>query len=363
IAIEPRELQGRVTLGGVNLGAGALLLRHNEFHWSAAIPIAPDGSFRAPLWQDGKYSYTIQTPSLPTPFSALMELDGAPVEIEIPDGRITGTVRDAATGAPLAGATVALQTNTGTAEQHVRTATDAAGKFDFVGMKYARHTVRISLPAYLDPQPLRFELDGDNRLRTFDVALDRGRTVPLLVIDANDDPVDEATVYAMAGGRVCARVTTDEDGRTEIAVPQRGDATLFVIPPDGAFAVARVAREHSGGRMRVYLPRAASSLSIRAQTTAGADMPPFSLLMRYNGVLVPLEVSEELSVTLGHRLTTGRTSEVELDRIPSGSYEFWPYRTEDEATAIVESGDGFTAPIQVNVRTGENKIAVKFTTR
>ncbi|HEX8617185.1 MAG TPA: hypothetical protein VF911_06345, partial [Thermoanaerobaculia bacterium] len=103
-----------------------------------------------------------------------------------------------------------------------------------------------------------------------------------------------------------------------------------------------------------------SSLLIRARTTDGAPMPPFSLLMRYNGALVPLEVAEELTVAQGLRLATGANSEALLQNIPGGSYEFWPYRTTEEAEAIVASSDGFAAPIQVNVRTGENKIAVNF---
>jgi hypothetical protein len=89
-------------------------------------------------------------------------------------------------------------------------------------------------------------------------------------------------------------------------------------------------------------------------------MPPFSLLMRYDGALVPIEVAEELNTMQGLQLATGENSEALLRNIPSGSYEFWPYRTTEEAEAIVASGEAFAAPILVNVHEGENKIAVKF---
>ena len=85
-------------------------------------------------------------------------------------------------------------------------------------------------------------------------------------------------------------------------------------------------------------------------------MPPFALLMRFNGELVPPAVADELPILL----MTGPESEALLENIPSGSYEFWPYRTEDEAQSIVASAAALLAPIQVNVRMGENKIAVKF---
>ena len=361
ITIQPRKLTGRITLGGVNLGEAALVLRHKEFRWEAGIPVREDGTFEAPFWQYGAFSYNVRTPAMPTAYAAHIELDETnPVAIEIPDGRISGTVRDAKSGAAVASVFVALQTNAGRMEQHVRTTTDAQGRFDFVGMKYGRHKVRVLSPAYVEPAPVVFEINQAAPLRELDIRLEPGRAIPLVVVGADGDPVDQATVYALAGAKLCARTTTDEDGRTAIAVPEDEAAVLFVISPEGGFAVARVARERTGGRIRVDVPRASSSLSIRARTSNGVEMPPFSLLMRYDGAVVPIEVLEELSAMQGLRFGTGANSEVQLDRIPGGSYEFWPYRTEEEADAILASGEDFAAPIRVNVRAGANRIAVKF---
>jgi hypothetical protein len=121
--------------------------------------------------------------------------------------------------------------------------------------------------------------------------------------------------------------------------------------------VLPVAREHAGGRLRVDLPPPSSSLLIRARTTTGAEMPRFSLLMRYNGVLIPREAAEELPLSIA------AGGEVHLENIPSGSYEFWPYRTDEEADAIVMTSDDVPAPIRVQVREGKNRIAVKFAAR
>lgn len=363
IAIEPRQLTGRITLGGARLGGGTLTLRHKELRWEAVIPVREDGTFRAPLWQYGTFTYSVRTPALPTPYSAHIELEDAPAAIDIPDGRIGGIVRDAKRGTPVAGASVALQTNAGSSEQHVRTTTNAEGRFDFVGMKYGRHKVRVISPEFVEPVPAVFELKASAPLRELDVRLEPGRVIPVLIVSADGDPVEQATVYALDGTKICARATTDEDGRTAVAVPETEEAVLFVIPPEGGFAIARVARETKGQRLRVDLPRASSSLSIRARTRDGAEMPPFSLLVRYDGAIVPAEVLEELTAVQGLHFATGANSEVQLDRIPGGSYEFWPYRTEEEAEAIVAAGDDFAAPIRVNVREGKNTIAVKFAAR
>jgi hypothetical protein len=160
---------------------------------------------------------------------------------------------------------------------------------------------------------------------------------------------------------------TDEDGRASVPAPVGEPATLFVIAEEGPFAMMRVPcaddMSNANRRLQIYLPSSTSSLMIRAQTTDGKTMPPFSLLMRYEGELMPTEVAEELTEAQGLRLATGADSEAHLRNIPSGSYEFWPYRTEAEAESIVAAGSTFVAPIQVNVRMGENKIAVKFADR
>ncbi|HEY0372205.1 MAG TPA: hypothetical protein VGD79_09405, partial [Thermoanaerobaculia bacterium] len=234
---------------------------------------------------------------------------------------------------------------------------------DLTGIQDGTHTVAIYPSDHLEGTPQTFTLDRKTRLHELDVRLDPGRTVPLVAIDANDDPVSGATVLAVADGKIRARTKTDEDGRATIAVPADEAATLFVLPSEGAFGVQRIARNVERGRIRVYLPPASSSLLIRARTTDGAEMPPFSLLMRYNGELMPAAVADQLGEVQGLRLATGKAGEALLQHIPAGSYEFWPYRTEEEAASIAAAADVAAAPIVVNVRTGENKVAVKFAAR
>jgi len=371
ITIQPFVLAGRVTLGGTELGAGGLLLKHREFHSRSPILLGPDGTFRVPFWQRGTFSYNVRGPALPTDYSQMTELEGSspgPLHIDIPDGRISGILRDAKSSQPVGGATVALQTNIDDREEHVRLTTGPEGRFDFVGIKHGRHIVRIYPAQHLEPEPVSFELTDAAPLRELDLSLDPGRSVPIVVIDKEFDPIAHAKVFVVADSKLRARVTTDEDGRADVPLPDGEPATLFVVAEEGPFAMMRVPRNEERGaddkrRLQVFVPSAASSLLIRAQTTDGKTMRPFSLLMRYNGELMPTAVAEELTEVQGLQLATGPDSEAHLRNIPSGSYEFWPYRTEAEAESIVAAGSTFLAPIQVNVRTGENKIAVKFASR
>lgn len=363
ITVEPFVVSGRITFGGEGLPEGAIFLRHREFHWRGGLAVAAGGTFTATLWQRGEFTYAIRTPALPTSFTGSIGVDGkSKLAIDIPDGRVKGILRDAG-GKPVEGVIVALTTATDAREDTVRVTTGADGTFEFSGIRHGRNTVRIFPPRHLEPEPIAFDLGENARQRELDVRLDAGREVALVVIDRHSDPAANARVFAVADTKLRARATTDEDGRATIKVPSDAPATLIVVAEDGPFTMLRVSREGVKGRLAVHLPPASSSLHIRASTTDGKAMPPFSLLMRYNGELVPVEVAEELTAVQGLQLMTGPDSEAHLRNIPSGSYEFWPYRSDAEVESIVAAGSAFVAPIQVNVRTGENKIAVRFARR
>jgi Carboxypeptidase regulatory-like domain len=361
INVEPFTLTGRITLGGTDLGVGRIGLRHQEFHWRGLIPLAADGAFRAPMWQRGAFMATVRAPVLPTAHAQPVEISGAKLLIDVPDGRIRGLVRDAKSGAPVANVLVLLRSKTSESESNVKLTTDADGRFDFVGIRHGEQTVRLVPDRHLEPAPVTFTLDGNNRSRELELKLDPGRSVAVVVIDRENDPVGKAKVFAVADSQICSRVTTDEDGMANVPVPVGRPATLFVVGEEGPFGMLRVGRNEERGRLQVYLPRSSSSLYIRAQTTDGQGMPPFSLLMRYNGELVPVEIADELEVTQGVHLAA-MGGEAHLRNIPSGSYEFWPYRSEQEVESIIAAGSVFP-PITVDVRSGENKIAVKFAKR
>jgi hypothetical protein len=364
IAIETITVIGRVTRAGGGILPNSISLRHKELRWYAAFDVRPDGTFRIPMWQRGTYTYAVRAPSMATSHTGTIDLQGpSPIQfsIDIPDGRVTGILRDAKSGAAIEGAFVALQSDSSEGSQHVSVMSNEVGRFDFSGLRLGRQTVRILSARYLQPSPIVFEFDAANSRRDLDIHLDSGRTATVTVVDAHDHPVANATVFAVSSGRRRSRGTTDESGMTSIAVPVREPSALFVIPNEGGFALVRPAPLQDG-RVSVRLPRSTSSLRIRVRTTEGKPMPPFSLLMRYDGEVMPLEIADELSVVQGIQFAT-KESEAYFHNIPAGTYDFWPYRTTEEAESIIAISSDVAPPIHVEVRPGENTILVKFAAR
>ncbi len=365
IVVDPMIVTGRLTLGGQAAGPGSISLRHKEFHWHGSASVASDGTFRFPLWQRGSYIYSVRAAALTTPFTGTIDLEGAsPIQwpIDIPDAAINGVVRDAKSGAPVSNASVALQSNSAGEEHHVSVLSDKGGRFYFNGLRFGRHTVRVVSPKYLEPLPIVVELDSTRSRRNIDVPLEAGIKTTVVVIDAGNRPVANAALFAVADARRRSRGSTDEKGSAILALPESGAVTIFAIANEGGFAVVRL--QHAGeGSVTLQLLRAASSLRIRALTTDGKPMPRFSVLMRYEGELMPLEVAEELTVSQGLQFTMNEASEIYLRNIPAGRYEFWPYRAAEEVESILAANPDVAPPIRVDVHDGENSIVVKFAAR
>jgi hypothetical protein len=144
--------------------------------------------------------------------------------------------------------------------------------------------------------------------------------------------------------------------------PRRRPARCTCLPNEGSLAIARLAPEADPAeRTRIVVPAGSSSLEIATLTTEGAAVPSVSLLLRYNGELIPPAVVREMHRYQGLPTATDSDGLATFDHIPPGVYELWPYRTEEEAGEIMSAA--LAAPINVNVATGPNKATVKFRRR
>jgi hypothetical protein len=351
LAPKPRPALIRVTRGGKPAAGTFVELMHTESQWRAKVP----SGVETELWEGGTFTLAVRGSGLVTPFVGRIELHGGEVAIDIPAGTVGGFVRDA-TGAAVANAAVMLKTTVAGRGGTVRTATDGMGRFDFTAVRAGRQSVRVAAPGYLWSEPVTF--DGDTR--DLDVAVDHGVSRQLTVAAADGTPIAGAYIAAVSGSAVVATSLSDADGKATIATTN-GGATLFVVPKDGSFAIRRIGADEK--RVRVDVPAAAASLEVALLTTSGTPIPDISLLLRYNGELVPPDVARELERRQRLKFVSGSDGRVVFARVPRGVYELWPYGSEEEAEAIVASASALEAPANVQVVTGENRITMRFRSR
>jgi hypothetical protein len=366
IAVTPMVLTGNVVLGETALPDAFLVLSNREFRWRGGVTLTADGTFTAPLWQPGSYVAAVRSPALSTNYNHIVELSGASpirLSLNLPEREVRGTVRNIKDGSPVGGASLDVEVKSSEGTESFRINADGNGHFRLGAADAGSYSLTASAPRYLQSSPVTFNLTANERLRELDVNVDPGRLQSLQVVDSAGAAVDEAIIMAATGRNVRSHTRTDVHGVANVAVPTGEAATVFILPQEGSFAIVRVAAGAATERQRVVIPAPSSSLDVLARTTAGKPIQQVALLMRYNGEIVPPAVAEESTLTDGITFTTDSSGHVILRRIPPGVYEFWPYRTEEESAAIIATAASFAAPIQVNVRTGENKVAVKFKSR
>ena len=104
----------------------------------------PDGSYSISDLGDGTYLLTVSAPGYASVSRQVTVTSGTVLPLEIPlqplPGSIEGTITSAATGAPVAGATVALA--------EWSTQTDANGRYSLAGLRPGAYTLQVSVAGY-----------------------------------------------------------------------------------------------------------------------------------------------------------------------------------------------------------------------
>jgi hypothetical protein len=297
----------------------------------------------------------VRGPGLTTPFISRRALGDGWLTIDVPDGVIAGSLADPA-GSPVAGATVFLYTAREEGSTTVQAKTDPAGRFRFTGVQAGTHTLNVKAHGFLRPEPVAAAAGSEAN----DIVLERGFLREVRVAGPDGAPVAGAFVGCATGAALRSEAITNEEGRASVATPA-GPVTLFVFPRQGSFAFRRIGGDER--HIRVDVPAAAASLEVATLTTDGRPLAGITMLVRYNGEVVPPEVARELERQQGSSLRTDDAGRMRLTPVPRGVYEIWPYRSNDEVDALLASVSALEAPANVNVVTGENKVTIRFRPR
>jgi len=193
---------------------------------------APDGSYRMSAPGEGTYTL-IAMANGHQPHASAVRVGDQPVEVDVllpGASRLTGAVRAADTGSPLAGATVTLADLRG--EVVAAVSTGETGRYLIDDLAPGRYTLALSAPS-CQPTALQVVV-ADGEETTQDAELRPGARVEGIARTATGGTVPDARVTLLdTDGNVAAVATTGPDGRYSFENLVEGDYTVIATgyPP------------------------------------------------------------------------------------------------------------------------------------
>jgi len=334
LAITPYRLDGSARIGSDPID-GAAIGFNDRTGWRARLPIA-QGHFGGMLWQPGVLHGWIQINGASLPVES-PELGANPStwDIALPDRRITGRIVDAETAQSIDGSTLAVQFAKAGGHGYFPGRVDSDGTFTVLTVDAGTYELRVAAPGHLNDVATFEVADSDNGMRRHDFLLARGVETVVEVVTAAGQPIANASVFE--GGY---SYSTDDNGHVSIR-SRPGDArTLYLVPRQGSFAIARFTASDDGRVVQAVVPPAAGALQIVVKDPARARL---ATIVRYNGELLPQPVSQR----------------IDWDRVPAGVYEVWKVILPPGATdARVANWLPSTPPARAGVSAGKTVLEV-----
>jgi hypothetical protein len=357
--IAPVRLRFLATIAGEPVSGARINYKNSEGRWEARFETGAEGDVLLALWQTGpSRAWIFSDGVMSIPHFEQKELaDDEDLEwiFEVPSRRITGTVVDARTGAPIPDAVLSLKVR-GETSFAVKARSDPAGRFQFFHVPFGSHTITAASATHLQGQ-VTYTFSEPSDSRDVTVRLEGGASVKLRVLDGAGAPVVRAVAMQYKGLQQTRMSLTDENGVAEVLVPEGEARDVFVVPRDGSFGIARVASSPPEATIR--LPWGASRIEIRAESEARQPIGNVSVAIRYNKIVLPREVVQAFANIQGSRTSSREDGNVILDHMPPGVYELWPAGSVAELQMLL-AGIGQQAPVTMTVIPGRNTAVLTF---
>ncbi|HZC41920.1 MAG TPA: carboxypeptidase-like regulatory domain-containing protein, partial [Streptosporangiaceae bacterium] len=205
------------------------------------------GSFRVALPGRGTYTVIAIAPGQQPQAAAVLVGDqGADRDLLLPGtSRLSGNIREARAGTPLAGAAVSLAGQAG--EVIASQQADAAGRYEFGGLAAGSYTLAVSA---LSCHPVALPVSvPDGRSVSLDAELPRGSQLAGTARTAEGEPVPHARVTLLdPAGNVTGASTTGRDGQFAFENLPAGDYTVIAsgYPPVAHSLRISPGQDHSG---------------------------------------------------------------------------------------------------------------------
>ncbi|HEY6136330.1 MAG TPA: hypothetical protein VI670_01040 [Thermoanaerobaculia bacterium] len=325
ITVAPFRVEGTAKVGQRPIAAGSVGM-NDRTRWETEMPIR-DGKFGGVLWQTGVVHAWLRTDEARNSFSS-PELGADPTAwtIELKDRRIAGRIFDAETKAPVERAELRIETATASSRGYMAGTVQPDGSYSVLTSEDGTYTLKVSAPRYMN-ETAKFDFaPADTDSQSHDFALTRGVAARLEVVTPAGQPIAGAMIVdgVNSDGHNPDRFfSTGPDGRATVQMKPNEVRTLWVIPREGSFAVARVSAGEKPVQIVVPPPAGALKLNIKREEKAKLYA---AVVLRWNGELVPQPVMLRVGSDFG-----------KLDRLPAGAYDVW--------SVLLQPGVAMWAPL------------------
>ncbi len=354
--ITSSRLDLEVARGGKPLSGATVnfIVRAGSATWRSKLTVDDEGKAAEEIWQAGDYLAAVDS------YTERRRLDGEEKiawTLDIPERVIEGRVADATTGKAIPKALILLTTDSGV----TGTRTDSDGAYKFESVIAGKYSLTARVQGYQELITPKAPLAEEARLETRDLRLQPVNGHVLRAVSTAGAPIPSALVYVSSRYGVRAAGLTAEDGRITLPLSFDEYGQVYVMPRSGSFAVARFASMAERGveELVVPVPEGSASLEIRTIAEDGTVIAGMSFLMRVNGLVVPLQVKEEMSRYQGLPMSSDAQGRLVLSRLPQGRYELWPLASRADYVAV-SSPSPPPAPVNVILMAGHQVAKMVF---
>ncbi|HEX8252507.1 MAG TPA: carboxypeptidase-like regulatory domain-containing protein [Thermoanaerobaculia bacterium] len=323
LSLEPYRLTGELLLRKKPLVDA--IVEVQEDNWDAELRTDQSGGFSAELWSPGAYAVSVTAATLDYPYLVMKRASPADSHwrMEVPWRRISGRVFDAESGKPIPRARLQLESESGETRAQRSLDVREDGTFEYPGAGEGRYVLRATAEGYLHGDQVELllkESDGDKNV---ELPMLRGINVQVSVVTPALQPLAKATVLTdfTPAGILIGQTRTNEAGVATVPVAEKATKTVYVIPAESSFAIARVSARDKDSGVTVTVPDGVATLRIQALTTDHEPLPGISVAIRYAGQEIPLQALSALARhrQIGHE--TDATGQLVIPKLPAGPYE------------------------------------------
>ncbi len=358
--ISPSVLDVTVRYDDKPLAGATVRIHPEDSSWTSSVTTDSEGSVTEEVWQQGTYVATVtQRPLIPF-WRETERIDGDKNRwsISVPNRRLLGHVMDDSSGQPIRDARIEVTMKNDDHSNYVTLRSGEDGRFELGAFPAGSYRLAVSKSGYQSSETSWITLDETATDQTPQVRLKAAGNRPVVVTNAFGAPVS-AAVYVSTRNGTHLVGATDEDGRILLPVSPEDYGMVFVLPRSGSIGVARFNSLAQGADdILVRVPDGNASLEIVCETTSGAALTGVSVLIRIDGVQLPIPVWEGMINYQGLPMFSDGQGRLLLTHLPPGRYEIWPL--DRQQLNAVTSGSPPPAPVNIAVTAGYQSAKIVF---